>query len=161
MNRYSSSPAALYRILGSKNMQGFMSAMQERSSPLAWTGPRGITTWRKHDGLEEHNLTITLAGGSFWISQFGQRWPSGIALKFEIILGCFYLCGLFMESRSLNGVYCRAELGSHDNSGPELNHNCQRSGGGQTEIQLQQLDLYWETMNVNVIFTHSNNCYLQ
>lgn len=34
-NGYSSSPAARYRILGSKNMQGFMSAMQERSSPLA------------------------------------------------------------------------------------------------------------------------------
>lgn len=45
----SSSPAALYRILGSKNMQGFWSAMQERSSPLAWTGLRGITTWGQHD----------------------------------------------------------------------------------------------------------------
>lgn len=51
INIQSSSPAALYRILGSKNMQGFWSAMQERSSPLAWTGLRGITTWGTHDSL--------------------------------------------------------------------------------------------------------------
>lgn len=44
-NIESSSPAALYRILGSKNIQGFLSAMQERSSPFACTGPRGTTIW--------------------------------------------------------------------------------------------------------------------
>lgn len=50
-NIESSSPAALYRILGSKNMQGFLSSMQERSSPFACTGPRGTTICRRHDVL--------------------------------------------------------------------------------------------------------------
>lgn len=70
-------------------------------------------TWQR---LEEHHLTITLAGGSFWISQFRQRW----LFEFENILGCFSSLWPFMESRSLNGVYCRSESGFHDNSGPEL-----------------------------------------
>lgn len=35
-------------------------------------------TWQR---LEEHNWTITLAGGSFWISQFGQRRSAGGCLE--------------------------------------------------------------------------------
>ena len=53
---FSNSPAALYRTLGSKNMHGFLSRIQDSSSPLAWIGLLGITTWKHQEKQRRHEI---------------------------------------------------------------------------------------------------------
>lgn len=57
-----------YRTLGSKNTTGLSSRMAANSSPLAWIGPRGTTTWSGGQGAamnaELLDSTYLQAGGT-------------------------------------------------------------------------------------------------